>query len=109
MRYPCGTGTPYPSLPLHLARHSIKFPAALLHWQTQCGAAASGKVIPHQPTSTYELGNPGMHGMEIDRDCAFKDFDGAVIQGILVMDNQKPQSSTMANPRHPMSCSFLTT
>ena len=49
MRCACGTGAPYPSQPLHLARRPIapSCPSA-----DTMRYAASGKVIPHRPTST---------------------------------------------------------
>ena len=36
---------------------------------------------------TYELGDPSMHGVELDEEHVFKDFDETAIQGI--MQDQK--------------------
>ena len=46
MRCACGTGTPYPSQPLHLARRCY-YPVASSAAMRRGGC---GKVVPHQPT-----------------------------------------------------------
>ena len=50
MRCACGTGAPYPSQPLHLARRP-KVPDRLLR-RNKSARRKPGKVIPHRPTST---------------------------------------------------------
>ena len=52
MRCACGTSTPHPSQPLHLARRPIVPGCAAADTMRY---AASGKVIPHQPTSASHI------------------------------------------------------